>query len=100
VPALTPRYQDRRIPSADGQGYDLKQVLEMNLKGPPYESNLDVKSDEDIHSIDTGCATVEFNESTNEPFATLGPNQVHGGTFIVRDFDLGFADRVYDLSET
>lgn len=98
VPDFTPRYHDRRIPSATGDGYDLRQVLVMELDGPPYVSDLSAaETDEQIHVLDTGTATVEFPDSTTNPFGDLDPESVIGATFVVRDFELGFADEAYDV---
>ncbi|WP_227134714.1 acetoacetate decarboxylase family protein [Halorubellus salinus] len=98
VPDFTPRFHDRAIPSATGEGYDLRQCLVMELSGPPYVSDLDAaETDDQVHVLDTGTATVEFGESAVEPFAALAPASVIGATFVVRDFELGFADEAHDV---
>lgn len=75
---LQPRYQVKRIPSADGAGNDFDRVIRNELGGGT------------IHKRVTGSATVRLGSSVQDPLAELGITEVIGAEFIVADFMLGF----------
>lgn len=85
-PVLHPRLQVKRIPRADGTGYDVHQVIRNELKSPR------------IHLTVRGTATVHLGGSRHmDPLFELGVSEVVGAEFIVADFVLDYGAIHADL---
>lgn len=93
-PAFFPRLQVRRIPKADGPGYDIDQLVIMRFAGDSKDF-----SASGIKSKRSGTAEVEIGKSKFDPLYKLKPIEVTGAVFTVGDFDLDYASEVIDLSD-
>ncbi|MBD1381515.1 acetoacetate decarboxylase family protein [Metabacillus arenae] len=82
-PVLFPRLQVKRMPRADQYGTDMDQVI------------LNEFADSVIHTRKQGTATVNWEHSSFDPLAELGPLEVLGGVFVIGDFTLTYG-RVID----
>jgi acetoacetate decarboxylase len=78
-PLLHPRIQVKRIPRADGKGFDVDQVIRNELRDPK------------VHARVTGTATVSLGGSPiMDPVHELGVGRVVGADFVVADFILDY----------
>ncbi|SHE32553.1 Acetoacetate decarboxylase [Seinonella peptonophila] len=77
-PNLFPRLIVKRIPKADVYGVDVDQVI-LN----EFENVV-------IHSRETGSAQANWEYSSFDPLAELGPVEVLGGVFVVADYTLNY----------
>ena len=77
-PYLFPRLQVKRMPRADQYGTDMDQVILNEFVNPV------------IHTRKHGSAAVNWEHSTFDPIAELGPTEVLGGTFVIGDFTLTY----------
>lgn len=88
-PRLFPRLQVKRVPRADGPGYDVDRVVKLAFDGD--------STDFDASSVDSrrvGTGRVELGSGPNDPLGALGPTDVVGGAFTVGDFTLGYGEDV------
>jgi len=77
-PTLHPRLQIKQILRVDGSGYDVDQIVRVDLK------------DFQLKSSALGSAMVRLGGRTNmDPLFTLGPQSVLGAELVVGDFVLG-----------
>lgn len=77
-PQMQPRLQLKRFVRADGQGYDMDQIILNQLQGAV------------VHEQYLGDAKVTLNSSKEDPLGAFGPLEVVGAEFIVSDFVLGY----------
>lgn len=84
-PQLFPRLQIKRMPRADRYGTDMDQVI------------LNEFYDTAIHQRQTGKATVNWEYSSFDPLAELGPVEVLGGIFTVGDFSLTYGKVIDEI---
>jgi acetoacetate decarboxylase len=73
-PPLWPRMLVERIPRADGEGYDVDQVVLSQVR------------DATTSESRRGWARVELGGSTADPVSELGVGEVLGAEFVVGDF--------------
>jgi len=83
-PNLFPRLQVKRMPRADKYGMDMDQVI------------LNEFVDSVIHTRQTGTAKVNWEYSSYDPIAELGPVEVLGGVFVIGDFTLTYGKIIED----
>jgi acetoacetate decarboxylase len=86
-PNLFPRLQVKRMPKADQYGTDMDQVI------------LNEFEDSIIHTKQYGNATVNWEHSTFDPLAELGPTEVLGGVFVIGDFTLTYGKVIEHVME-
>ncbi|MGF7160874.1 acetoacetate decarboxylase [Rhodoligotrophos appendicifer] len=85
-PVVQPRYQVKRIPRADGMGYDVNQVVTIQV------------GNSKLLERRTGKATLSVGGHPNmDPLSELGIKDVVGAEFIVGEFDLGYGEILEDL---
>lgn len=77
-PKMQPRLQLKRFVRADGQGFDMDQVILNELTGAK------------IHEEKAGQATLTLNSSKSDPLDWFNPVEVVGASFFVADFVLGY----------
>lgn len=83
---VQPRYQVKRIPRADGMGYDVNQVVRLQV------------GNSNILEHRTGKAALKIGGHPHmDPLHELGVKEVVGAEFIVGEFDLGYGEIVEDL---
>lgn len=84
-PALHPRLQVKRIPRADGQGFDVDQII------------LNELADMKLISQVRGTGSVVLGGRTNmDPLMELGVTHVIGAEHIVAEFKLGYGRIFHD----
>lgn len=84
-PILHPRLQVKRIPRADGQGFDVDQII------------LNALSDAKIVSGTCGTESVIFGGRTEmDPLMELGSTCVIGAEHVVAKFELGYGRVFHD----
>lgn len=85
-PVLQPRYQVKRIPRADGQGYDVHQIVRNELIDPV------------LHHTVKGTAVLHLGGSHHmDPLFELGVQKITGAEFSIGDFTLGYGTIHADL---
>ena len=85
-PVLQPRLQLKRIPRADGRGYDVNQIVRLQV------------GNANILERRSGRATLSVGGHPHmDPLTDLGITEVVGAEFIVGEFDLGYGEVVTDL---
>ena len=85
-PLLQPRLQIKRIPRADGNGYDVHQIV------------LNKLSKWTLFETVTGTAKVRLGGQENmDPLFELGPLEVLGAEKIRAEFELGYGEVFKDL---
>jgi acetoacetate decarboxylase len=85
-PVLQPRLQVKRIPRADGMGYDVNQVITLQV------------GNSNILERRTGKATLSVGGHPHmDPLFELGVTEIVGAEFIVGEFDLGYGKVLEDL---
>ena len=85
-PVVQPRYQVKRIPRADGTGYDVNQVVTLQV------------GNSSILERRTGRATLSVGGHPHmDPLHELGVKEIVGAEFIVGEFDLGYGKVLEDL---
>lgn len=85
-PVLQPRLQVKRIPSADGRGYDVHQVVQNKLGRWSLLETV------------TGTANVTLGGAPQmDPLFELGPLEVLGAEKIRAEFELGYGEILKDL---
>src|SRR3569623_879352 len=85
-PVMQPRYQVKRIPRADGMGYDVNQVVTLQV------------GNSNILERRTGRATLNVGGHPHmDPLHELGVKEIVGAEFIVGEFGLGYGKVVEDL---
>jgi acetoacetate decarboxylase len=78
-PSLHPRIQVKRIPRADGCGYDVDQIIRNDLRDPKI-----------IQQV-SGTATVSLGGSPfMDPLFELGVERVIGAEFVIAEFYLDY----------
>jgi acetoacetate decarboxylase len=83
-PVLHPRLQVKRIPRADGEGFDVDQIIWNELGSPK------------ISLRKTGAGTLALGGRLNmDPLMELGVTRIIGAEFVVADFHLNFG-RIYE----
>jgi acetoacetate decarboxylase len=85
-PNLFPRLQVKRMPRADRYGTDIDQVI------------LNEFEDTIIYTRKQGSATVNWEHSSYDPIAELGPVEVLGGVFVIGDFTLTYGKVIDQVS--
>lgn len=86
-PILQPRLQVKKIPSADGQGYDVHQVVLNRLNHWI------------VHDTTAGTATVNLGGTESmDPLFDLGPLEILGAEKIIAEFELGYGEVLKDLN--
>ncbi|WP_366552677.1 acetoacetate decarboxylase family protein [Aquibaculum sediminis] len=86
-PVLQPRLQIKRIPSADGNGYDVHQVIQNKL------------SSWSLLETVSGTAQVALGGVPNmDPLFELGPLEVLGAEKIRAEFELSYGEILKDLN--
>jgi acetoacetate decarboxylase len=93
-PQLFPRLQVKQIPSADGSGYDVNQIVKMSFEG----DDLDFDADGVSHRT-TGTGDLVLNSSETDPLNELAPLEVTGGAVTNGSFTLGTGEVVADLNQ-
>lgn len=83
-PNLFPRLQVKRMPRADKYGMDMDQVILNEFVDPV------------IHTRKNGTAEVNWEYSSFDPIAELGPVEVIGGVYVVGDFTLTYGKIIED----
>jgi acetoacetate decarboxylase len=84
-PALHPRLQVKRIPRADGRGFDVDQIILNELTGAKVTSQI------------RGAGSVVLGGRTNmDPLMELGVTRVVGAEHVVAEFMLGFGRIFHD----
>jgi acetoacetate decarboxylase len=78
APQLHPRFQVKRFPRADGQGFDMDQIIRNDLK------------DSKITSERKGQAKLILKSSPQDPLGELAPMKIVGAQFTVGDFVLTY----------
>ena len=85
-PVLHPRIQVKRIPRADGAGYDVHQIIRNELKNPNLRQSV------------RGTGAAYLGGSVHmDPLFELGVSEVIGGEFVVADFHLDYGSIHEDL---
>jgi acetoacetate decarboxylase len=85
-PVMQPRYQVKRIPRADGTGYDVNQVVTLQVGRA------------NVLERRTGTATLSVGGHPHmDPLFELGVKEIVGAEFIVGEFDLGYGKVLEDL---
>ena len=85
-PMLQPRLLVKRIPRADGLGYDVNQIVTLSLQRSK------------VLEVRRGRATAALGGSLDmDPLLELGLREVLGAEFIVGEFDLGYGRVLEDL---
>jgi len=85
-PVLQPRLQVKRIPRADGMGYDVNQIVTLQV------------GNANILERRTGKATLSVGGHPHmDPLFELGVKEIVGAEFIVGEFDLGYGQVLEDL---
>ncbi|MBZ8132706.1 acetoacetate decarboxylase family protein [Afifella sp. IM 167] len=85
-PVLQPRLQVKRIPRADGKGYDVNQVITIQVGSA------------NILERRVGKATLSVGGHPHmDPLFELGVREIVGAEFIVGEFDLGYGEVLQDL---
>lgn len=80
-PGLQPRIQVKRIPRADGQGYDVDQVIRNELRAPKVQQHV------------RGSGSVSLGGSPiMDPLFELGVERVIGAEFVVAEFFLDYGE--------
>ncbi|WP_048440266.1 acetoacetate decarboxylase family protein [Caenimonas sp. SL110] len=88
-PQLNPRIQRKRIPRADGTGYDVDQIIRNELRAPK------------VHSMVRGTATVNLGGSPlMDPLFELDIQRVIGAEFLIAEFFLDWGTVHRDLLAT
>jgi acetoacetate decarboxylase len=78
-PLLHPRVQVKRIPRADGEGYDVDQIIRNDLRAPR------------VSQLVRGTASLALGGSSiMDPLYELGVDQVIGAEFTVAEFYLDY----------
>src|SRR3546814_10682201 len=78
-PGLQPRIQVKRIPRADGHGYDVDQIIRNDLR------------DAKVHQSVRGMATLNLGGDTRmDPLFELGVGEVVGAEFVIAEFFLDY----------
>ncbi|WJF89631.1 acetoacetate decarboxylase family protein [Paraburkholderia bonniea] len=77
-PPLQPRYQVKRFPAVNGEGFDMDRVIVNELQ------------DATVHQRVVGSATVSLGGNPQDPLHELPVLKVLGAEFIVADFTLTF----------
>ncbi len=78
-PALHPRIQVKRIPRADGRGYDVDQIIRNDLREPK------------IHQQTKGKASLNLGGNPQmDPLFALDIEEVIGADFVVAEFYLDY----------
>jgi acetoacetate decarboxylase len=87
-PNMFPRLQVKRMPRADQYGVDMDQVI------------LNKFVDSVIHTRKQGSATVNWEHSSHDPLAELGPTEVLGGVFVIGNFTLTYGKVIDQINQT
>jgi acetoacetate decarboxylase len=92
-PLLHPRIQVKRIPRADGKGYDVDQIIRNDLRAPKIEQ------------VVRGSATLALGGgSLMDPLYELDVHRVIGAEFVVAEFYLDYGviyeDRLSQSSQS
>lgn len=87
-PVLHPRLQVKRIPRADGQGFDVDQIILNELTGAKLISN----------TRGTGSVTLG-GRTAMDPLMELGVTRVIGAEHVVAEFVLGFGKVFHDKNK-
>jgi Acetoacetate decarboxylase len=77
-PKMQPRLQLKRFVRADGQGFDMDQIILNELTGAT------------VHEEKKGRAQLTLRSSKSDPLDWLNPVEVVGASFFVADFVLGY----------
>lgn len=86
-PVLQPRLQIKKIPSADGQRYDVHQIILNRLNHWI------------VHETLPGTAELNLGGLTHmDPLFELGPVQVLGAEKLIAEFELGYGEVLKDLN--
>ncbi|MBT6117513.1 MAG: acetoacetate decarboxylase family protein, partial [Rhodospirillaceae bacterium] len=86
-PAMQPRLQVKRIPRADGKGFDMDQIVRNDLKGAEFAETR------------YGACTVALGRNEDDPLDELGPIEVLGGEFAIANFTLDYGTVLSDSVE-
>lgn len=92
-PQLFPRLQVKQIPSADGSGYDVNQIVKMGFKGDDADFDAD-----NVSQRVAGDGKVDVEQSDADPLHKLGPLNVNGGAIITGSFTLDTGEIIADLN--
>ncbi len=85
-PVLQPRLQIKRIPRADGMGYDVNQIVTLQV------------GNSNVTQRRAGKATLSVGGHPHmDPLFELGIKEIVGAEFIVGEFDLGYGQVLVDL---
>ncbi len=87
-PNLFPRLQVKRMPRADKYGMDMDQVILNEFLNPV------------THTRQAGTATVNWEYSSFDPIADLGPVEILGGVYIIGDYTLTYGKILEDKVQT
>lgn len=93
-PQLFPRLQVKQIPSADGSGYGINQIVKMSFEGDESHFSAD-----DVSQYTTGNGSIEFGQNKEDPLYKLAPTEIRGGAVTTGSFHLGTGEIVADLNE-
>lgn len=86
-PNLFPRLQVKRMPHPEKNGTDLNTILKNSF----YDSV--------IKSKVNGTATLKWEDSKDDPLASLGDVEVVGATYVVGAFTLSYGEIIDDLQK-
>ncbi|OYR55211.1 acetoacetate decarboxylase family protein [Halorubrum halodurans] len=93
-PQLFPRLQNKQIPSADGSGYDVNQIVKMSFEGD--SSDFDADS---VRERRTGTGDLTLNSTDTDPLQEIEPFEVTGGMVTYGDFSLGTGEVIADFTQ-
>ena len=87
IPALEPSWRLKVIPRADGQGFDVMQLIDAS----------NVKTDITVHVARAGDGIVQFNPSPIYDLSDFTPREYFGAFYVEMDYTEGFAEIVKDF---
>jgi acetoacetate decarboxylase len=84
-PNMMPRLQRKRVPRADGQGFDIDQIITNEV------------GDYQLLEFRPGAASVSLGASEADPLDELYPLESLGAEFVVANFSVGYCRVFEDL---
>ena len=87
MPALHPSWRLKAIPRADGQGVDVRQLIDVSS----------VTSDVTVHVCRAGDGVVQFNPSPIYDLSDFTPREYLGAHYVEMDYTEGYAEIVRDF---